>query len=63
MPLLNYQLFIFFRKFFSFGQFTELESLRLAQLHFMFHVEHRFTAAMTDVNVNPTVVVAVKRKT
>jgi hypothetical protein len=29
MPLLNYQLFIFFRKFFSFGQFAEVEIVRL----------------------------------
>jgi hypothetical protein len=32
MPLLNYQLFIFFRKFFNFGQFAQLETLRLTQL-------------------------------
>jgi len=41
MPLLNYQLFIFFRKFFSFGQFAEPEALRLAQFHFVFHVENK----------------------
>jgi hypothetical protein len=62
MLLLNYQLFIFFRKFFSFGQFAELEALRLTQFHFMPHVEDRFTAAVADVDVNRAVVVAVKEK-
>jgi hypothetical protein len=62
MPLLNYQLFIFFRKFFSFGQFAEFETLRLAQLHLIFHLEHRFTAAVTDVDVNWAMLVAVKEK-
>jgi hypothetical protein len=62
MPLLNYQLFIFFRKFFSFGQFAELESLRLAQFHLVFHLEHSFAAAVADVDVNGAVLVAVKEK-
>jgi hypothetical protein len=62
MPLLNYQLFIFFRKFFSFGQFAELETLRLAQFHLVFHLEHRFAAAVTDVDVNRAMLVAVKEK-
>lgn len=59
MPLLNYQLFIFFRKFFSFGLFVELEALRFAQFHVVFHAEHGFTVAMADMNVNRAVVVAV----
>jgi hypothetical protein len=62
MPLLNYQLFIFFRKFFSFGQFTELEALRFAQFHLLLHLEHRFATAVADVDVNRTVLVAVKEK-
>jgi hypothetical protein len=62
MPLLNYQLFIFFRKFFSFGQFAQLETLRLTQLHVVFHIEYSFTAAKADVDVNRAVVIAVKEK-
>jgi hypothetical protein len=62
MPLLNYQLFIFFRKFFSLGQFTELEALRLAQFHLILHLEHRFATAVADVDVNRTMLVAVKEK-
>src|ERR1035437_9236294 len=62
MPLLNYQLFIFFRKFFGLGQFPELEALRLAQFHLMFHLEHRFAAAVADVDVNRAMLVAVKEK-
>jgi hypothetical protein len=62
MPLLNYQLFIFFRKFFGLGQFAELETLRLAQFYLVFHFKHRFAAAVTDVDVNRAMVVAVKEK-
>ena len=62
MPLLNYQLFIFFRKFFSFGQFAELESLRLAQFHPIFHLEHHFAAALADMDVNRAMLVAIKEK-
>jgi hypothetical protein len=62
MPLLKYQLFICFRKFFNFGQFAQLETLRLTQFHVVFHVEYGFTAAMADVDVNRAVVVAVKEK-
>jgi hypothetical protein len=62
MPLLNYQLFIFFRKFFSFGQFAQLESLGFAQLDLIFHIEHRFAAAVADMDVNRAMLVAVKEK-
>jgi hypothetical protein len=62
MPLLNYQLFIFFRKFFSFGQFAQLQSLGLAQFNFAFHLEHRFAAAVADVDMNRAMLVAVKEK-
>jgi hypothetical protein len=62
MPLLNYQLFIFFCKFFGFGQFAELEPLRFAQFDLFFHVKHRFATAIADVNVNWAVLVAVKEK-
>jgi hypothetical protein len=62
MPLLNYQLFIFFRKFFGLGQFAELEALRLAQLNLVFHVENRFPAAVADMDMNWAMVVAVKEK-
>src|SRR5271155_5553841 len=62
MPLLNYQLFIFFRKFFSFGQFAEFEALRLAEFHLIFHLEHRFATAVADVDVNRAMFVAVKEK-
>src|ERR1035441_7500935 len=62
MPLLDYQFFIFFRKFFSFGQFSELEPLRLAQFHLIFQLEHRFASAISDVDVNRTMLVAVKEK-
>jgi hypothetical protein len=62
MPLLNYQLFIFFRKFFGFGQFAEFESLRFAQFDLFFHVKHRFATAVADMNVNWAVLVAVKEK-
>jgi hypothetical protein len=62
MPLLNYQLFMFFRKSFSFGQFAELETLRLAQFNLIFQIEHRFTTAVADVDVNRAMLVAVKEK-
>jgi hypothetical protein len=62
MPLLNYQLFIFFRKFFGFGQFAEFDSLRFAQFDLFLHVKHCFTATIADVNVNWAVLVAVKEK-
>src|ERR1035437_11062121 len=62
MPLLNYQLFIFFRKFFGLGQFAELETVRLAQFYLVFHFKHRFAAAVADVDVNRAMVVAIKEK-
>ena len=62
MPLLNYQLFIFFRKFFSPRQLAQLESLRLAEFHLIFHFKHRLAAAVTDMNVNRAVFVAVNEK-
>jgi hypothetical protein len=62
MPLLNYQLFICFRKFFGFGQFPEFEPLRFPQFDLFFHVKYRFTAAVADMNMNWAVLVAVKEK-
>ena len=62
MPLLNYQLFICFRKFFGFGQFAEFESLRFAQFDLFFHIKHRFATAVADMNMNWVVLVAVKEK-
>jgi hypothetical protein len=53
---------ICFRKFFGFGQFTEFESLRFAQFDLFFHVKYCFTAAVADMDVNWTVLVAVKEK-
>jgi hypothetical protein len=62
MPLLNYRLSMHFRKHLCFGQFADLETVGFAQFHFDFHVEHRLTAAVTDMDVDWAVLVAVKEK-
>jgi hypothetical protein len=36
--------------------------LRLAQFHFVFHIEDRFAAAVADMNVNRMMLVAVEEK-
>jgi hypothetical protein len=62
MPLLNYQPFVFFRKFFGAGQFLKLQPFRLAQLDFTFKIKYRLTAAAPDMDVNRTMLVHVKEK-
>jgi hypothetical protein len=60
MPLLNYQLFILFRKYLRFRQFADSEPIRLAQFALTFDIEYSFANAVPNVDVNQAMLVTVK---
>jgi hypothetical protein len=62
MPLANYTLPILFCKLLRPPQFLDLETLRFTKLNAGFNVEDGLTAAVSDVDVDRLMLVAVKEK-
>ncbi len=62
MPLLDYKLLVSARKFLGAGQLTDLQANGFTKLNDRIDVEHCFTRTTTDVNVNGTMLVAVKEE-
>ena len=60
MPFLNDEVFVLFCQFLCSRELPDFHSSRFPQLDGIFHVENGFTVAFTDVNVNGSVIVAVK---
>ena len=62
MPLLDYRLFIHFRKRLRLRQLRDFQPTRLAQFDLGLDLEHCFTAAVADMDVNWPMFVACKTR-
>jgi hypothetical protein len=62
MPLLKDKFSMLFRKLLGARKFTHLQSKRLAQFYAVFDVEDGFAAAVSNVDMQWPVFVAVKRR-
>jgi hypothetical protein len=49
-------------KLLSFRQFSDLETLRLAQIHSLLYLKHGFTTTIPNMNMNGAVFVAIKKE-
>jgi hypothetical protein len=62
MPCLNDYSSILLCKFLRASQFADFHAGRFPKLHTLFNIKDRFTAALADVNVNRSMIVAVESK-
>jgi hypothetical protein len=62
MPCINYKFPVFFCKFLCACKFSDLHASRFAQFDARLNIENRFATTLADVNVDRSMIVAVKRK-
>jgi hypothetical protein len=62
MPLVDNKLSVYFSKLVCPGELAHFQAERFAKLNAFLNVEHRFAAAVANMNVNRSVLVAVKEK-
>ena len=63
MPTANYKLAAGFCQVFGLTQFANAEANCFPKFNFCFDIKHRLGAALSNVNVNRSVIIAVKEKT
>ena len=63
MPFLDYKFFVLLSHVLSFNEFLRLQADRLAQNDVTFNFKYSFAAAMPDVNMDGSVIVAVEKET